>query len=539
MKLKKQIKLWGLTALVVFASGCEKDFLDINVDPNNPSKVTLAQLLTTAEISMVNSFGIGNPGMSTPASILVHQTVQRGSVDAYNVSGEDFQIQTAWQNLYSGALMDLKVIIEQGTQEEAYPYVGIAKILTAYSYSMMVDLWGDIPFSEALQGADVRFPNYDDDAAIYPQLFALIDEGIADLEGDGIAPANDDVIYGGILEKWRRFAKTLKLKMYNQIRLVDDVSDEVNALIAENDMIREEGDDFELKYGNSVSPDDRNPAFVFEYTPGNKVTYISPYFYEIMTDQSNLNDVLSGITDPRVPYYWFNQLADGDAAQNPVEYHNTGDGFLSIWFASQGINQGFQQDRSQSILGLYPVGGRFDDDEGGEAGLTGEVTGPGDVAQRLLPHFSYLYILAELGLTEAGVSIDPRAYLDSAIESSFAKVNAIAEEADAPEISGTDINSYISQVMALYDAAGPEGKLELIMTEKWIASFGFALDAYTDYRRTGYPIMYDPNSDPLPFTVTSRGYPVSFAYNAQALNLNDNAPEQKTVTTDRVFWDPN
>jgi hypothetical protein len=78
------------------------------------------------------------------------------------------------------------------------------------------------------------------------------------------------------------------------------------------------------------------------------------------------------------------------------------------------------------------------------------------------------------------------------------------------------------------------------MTEKWIASFGFSLDAYTDYRRTGFPIMFDPNSDPIPFTVTSRGYPVSLAYNSQSLNLNRNAPtEQKIVTTDRIFWDPN
>ena len=91
--------------VVTGLSGCE-EFLDINVDPRNPSKVAVAQLLTAGEIAMVNSFGIGSDGLSTPVSILVHQTVQRGSVDSYNVTGEDFQIQTAWQNLYSGALED-------------------------------------------------------------------------------------------------------------------------------------------------------------------------------------------------------------------------------------------------------------------------------------------------------------------------------------------------------------------------------------------------------------------------------------------------
>ena len=538
MQFHKNIKTAVFATIIAVASGCE-DFLDINVDPNNPSEVTVSQLLTAGEIAMVNSFGIGSPGLSTPASILVHQTVQRGSVDSYNVSGEDFQIQTAWQNLYSGALQDFKVIIEQGTEENNLMYVGIAKILTAYTYSMMVDVWGDIPFSEALMGADAQFPKYDDDATIYPQLFEMLDAGIADLETEeGVAPGSDDVIYGGDLDLWRQFAKTVKLKMYNQIRLVEDVSAEVNALIAEGDLM-EEGGDFELWYGTSVAPDDRNPAFVLEYTPGNRPSYISPYFYQIMTDQSALNDVLAGIQDPRVPYYWFEQLAPNEAPQNPAEYHVPSEGFLSIWFASQGVDQGWQQDRSLTVLGLYPIGGRYDDGEGGEVDLSGDVSGPGNSPQRLLPFFSSLYIQSELALEEPGVTGDARALFEDAMYASFDKVNEIADEAGVEIIAEADIQTYVNAVLAKYDAADNTGKLELIMTEKWIASFGFALDAYTDYRRTGFPIMYDPNSDPLTYTLTSRGYPVALAWNAQAMNLNQNAPPQKTVTQDRVFWDPN
>jgi hypothetical protein len=539
MKVKIYLKALTAAVMMTVASGCEKDFLDINVDPNNPSDVPLSQLLTQAEVTIANSFGIGNPGLSTPASILVHQTVQRGSVDAYFVSGEDFQIQTAWQNLYSGALEDLRQIIKKGTEDEQLHYVGISKILTAYTYSMMVDLWGDIPFSEALAGDEFLHPVYEDDATIYPALIAMLDEGIADLAtGTGDSPGAADLFYPDNEGAWTRAAKSIKLKMLNQTRLIADVSTEVNALMAEG--LLEEGEDFELVYGNSVSPDDRNPAFVLEYTLGNRPTYISPYFYEIMTDQSGLNDVLSGIVDPRVPYYWFNQLVNTNNAQNPTEYTDSQTGFLSIWFASQGVNQGFQQDVSQTVLGLYPIGGRYDDDNGGVVNTSGEVTGPGDVAQRLLTHFAILYTRAELALTEPGVSGDPRALFEEAMYSSFQKVNTIAANADAPEIDEDEVTAYVTAVLAKYDAADNEGKLELIMTEKWIASFGFALDAYTDFRRTGYPIMFDPNTDPLNYTVTSRQYPVSLAYNSNSLNLNQNAPaEQKSVTTDRIFWDPN
>jgi hypothetical protein len=241
-----------------------------------------------------------------------------------------------------------------------------------------------------------------------------------------------------------------------------------------------------------------------------------------------------------VPYYWFDQLKPNGTPQNPTEYYDNTTGFLTIWFSSQGVNQGWQQDRSQTVLGLYPIGGRYDDGKGGEVNTSGNVSGPGDVAQRLLPYFSSLYIQAELALEEPGVTGDPRELFEAAMYASFQKVNDIADEAGVPLIEDDDIDAYVGEVLDKYDAGSQARKLELIMTEKWIASFGFAIDAYTDYRRTGFPVMYDPNTDPLPFTVTSRGYPVSLAYNTLSLNLNHNAPvEQKTVTTDRVFWDPN
>jgi hypothetical protein len=537
MNTSYKIKTLAMMVILIIASGCQQDFLDINTDPNNPSDVTLAQLLTNAQVTMVNSMGIGNDGLSTPTSILVHQTVQRGSVDQYVVGGEDYQIQTVWQNLYSGALQDLQIIIDKATTTEELHYRGIAKISQAYIFSIIVDAWGDVPFSEALKANVIRYPVYDDDASIYPKLFTMLDDGIADLAAADEQPGDDDLIYGGDLDLWRQFAKSLKLKLYNQVRLVDDVAAEVNALIAENDMIQA-GGDFEMAYGTSIAPDDRNPAFAVEYTRGSRTTYISPYFYEIMTNQSSFNDVLSGISDPRVPYYWFKQLTDPADAENPTEYTDD-NGFLSIYFSSQGVNQGWNQDGSQTILGLYPIGGRYDDGEGGNVNTTGAISGPGDVAQRLLTRFSEFYTRAELALMEPGVTGDARALFRQAMIESFAKVNSIADAAGAPVIAPGAITAYVNAVLAKYDAADNEGKLELIMTEKWIASFGFSVDAYTDYRRTGYPVMFDPNNDGIPFTSTSRGYPVSLAYTGNSINLNQNAPDQKTVTTDRVFWDPN
>ena len=87
------------------------------------------------------------------------------------------------------------------------------------------------------------------------------------------------------------------------------------------------------------------------------------------------------------------------------------------------------------------------------------------------------------------------------------------------------------------------------MTQKWIAGFGTTVDLFTDYRRTGYPVMYDPNTDILvlgpadheTYTSTSRDYPKSLPWPDAEINLNLNAPSQKNISTDaaRVFWDVN
>jgi hypothetical protein len=113
--------------------------------------------------------------------------------------------------------------------------------------------------------------------------------------------------------------------------------------------------------------------------------------------------------------------------------------------------------------------------------------------------------------------------------------------------------------MTEFDAGDNNKKMQLIMTEKWIQSFGSAVDAYTDYRRTGFPIMWDPsktsmapdgkiqppaNGDPFQATqkavpvLLSRTYPLTLPWVDDELETNPNAPEQKSPQTYKPFWLP-
>ncbi len=523
--------LLAFSAILFFASGCENGFLDINKDPNYPIQVPLRQLLPYAQVNLTNSLGLGPSGLSEPLSSFTHQIVVRDNWNTYFIVGDDFPIQQAWDNLYAGVFTDLRQTINLGTQQEAWQFVGIAQILKAYAASVMVDVWGDIPYEEATQGLSNPYPVFEKGQEVYPKLFALIDEGIANMDKtSAVAPGTSDLFFGGNADRWRKFAKSLKLKLYNQVRLTALYNDAaVKALVAEEDLMAAGSDDFELQYTSTPAPENRHPTFIQEYVQGPQY-FVSPYFYQIMQGESVLNPLLNGVADPRIPYYFYNQLTPTKPAQNPVSYRDGA--FLSIWFSSLDIdpNEGFDQDLSQTMLGLYPVGGKYD---AGQGVPVTQADGGGGF-QRLYTYATSLYTRAELALTKAsGENADE--LFKKAMEESFAEVNRMSG-APAP-ISDTDIKTYVDKVMALYTAGNADKKLEHILTQKWIANFGYGVESYNDIRRTGYPRPFDPTTDNNPFTVLSRNYVQSLPYSVTDLQINPNAPAPRNIATDKVFWD--
>jgi hypothetical protein len=559
-KIKNHINKSIVALIVVMLSttGCG-DFLDINTDPNNPQDVKLDLILPATEAAIFESLGNGSGGLSDLTSQFVHQTVQRNNSNFYQVTGDEFSISNAWPNLYSGALMDIKQMISKAEATKSYHYLGVAQTLKAYVYSMLVDVWGSAPYDEFGMGTENPFPTYNSGEEIYPKLFLLLDEAVANMKKESVEKiTGNDFVYGSKTDRidyWIKFANSLKLKLYNQVRLTDLYNDAaVAALITEDNFIDEMSGGFRLKYGSANNPENRHPLFVQDYVQAN-ANYIDPYFFLVLkgfgiNGQPVMNDVLEGIQDPRIPYYFYNQLKGGETPQNKTTSAKWGN-FLSIWFASLNIdpNEGFDQAQSQTLVGLYPAGGAYDNGSGVTGGVaSGQNAGLGGASyQRLYPYFAHLYTYAELALTK-GVSLgdyaDAGAIFKAAMIASFAEVNELAttkipavDPAPGDAKTSNDIEDYVNAVMAKYDAADDEGKLELILTEKWIASFGFSVDSYTDYRRTGYPEMFDPATDENPLTILNRNYPLSFPYYISDLQINPNAPAQRNPGFDKVFWD--
>ncbi|MCD4834641.1 MAG: SusD/RagB family nutrient-binding outer membrane lipoprotein [Bacteroidales bacterium] len=557
-------KILVLFTVIGLLTSCTGDWLDVNKNPNQPDVPYINLLLPGIQYDIADYLSVGYMNLGYVTGVYTHQISTREGIDQYGIAGDD--IEGYWELFYSRPLTDLDLLIEVGIENDYMQYVGIAKILKAYAYSQMVDIWGDIPYTEVNDPVIIS-PVFDNDEVIYAELFTMIDEGIADLQNttsvNEFVPGADDMIYGGDIDLWLKAANTLKLKLYNQVRetsMFNAVA--VNTLLA-GDLI-ESGEDFMMYFGITNNPENRNPGFVDEYSGSQISTYISPWFFEILNGENM--DIYNGITDPRIPYYFCNQHRS--STENPPEYMN-GD-FVSIYFGSTGTNRDHAGRSTFTMVGFYPVGGRYDsyndyiyfnNADSAKAitdSLNVEPLGAddalGNAPMRFITYADRLFIEAELALEE-GITVNGNAEVlfQNAVRASFDLIDIIIDGTGESAPNFSDLSSdedYITLIMSEFTTASAAEQFEMIMTQKWIQSWGANVDAYTDYRRTGYPVMFDANSNDgeqsggpdgsgIATTQCTRGYPLSFPYPNSELDLNTNAPEQKIITTDNVFWDIN
>ncbi|MFD1161812.1 MULTISPECIES: SusD/RagB family nutrient-binding outer membrane lipoprotein [Hwangdonia] len=557
----KRYHILPIFIVVISLFGCD-NYLDVDTDTDNPTVAPMNQLLpnieiTTALLADWNNFSGEVLGTQT------HQGVSRSSQDQYGTQANNIPLNNDWNNVYL-ALTDLETLISQAETDGATVYKGIGQLLKAYMMSVAVDLWGDVPYSEAtllIQG--VVSPVFDDSETIYQDIFNLIDEAKVNLNNpSGLLPAADDFYYAGSTSKWIKFANTFKLKLLNQIRLSSSPlfsQSALDALVAENNFFASNADDFQFIHTATVSPqDERNQLFQAAYGGAQVDHYVSPWFYEILMGMNP--NIHTGNQDPRIPYYWANQLQPGQFPRDQADpisgdpradYWDSSTGFFTIRFGSVGPWRDGAVANDATFPGIFPCGGRYDDGQGFARTVA---SGTGVAPRRILTYDEFLYIQAEL-MHVGLITGDAAAKLTQAITASFAKVDQVVAGTGTtqtvPVLSGsTAVTDFIANIEAEFTAASAEKQMEIIMTQKWVATYGDQMDQYNDYRRTGYPVLADPNGtneyqldngDAYPLldtdTTLNNPYNRTFFWPENELNLNQNAPEQKTIATYRVFWD--
>lgn len=547
-----------LCVLAMVGSGCKK-FLDVNKNVNDPtpSSVPVSMVLSGAERNIANNLALGS-GLGNTMALYTHQITGRVAADRYGAGS------SGWEGLLS-AISNLNVIIDRGTTEKRFVYAGIAKILKAYTFSMMVDVWGEVPYTEFDKFDEgITQPKFDKGSEIYPKLLALLDEGIADIKNPATnpsTPGSDDYIYKGNTTNWIKAANTIKLKLYTQIRLVQDVKAQVTALLASPaTLINSQAESFMMPYGPVAATDDRHPAFGDYNATQRGGQLFSPWLYEIMKGRNP--DILNGIADPRIPYYIYNQKSPvggtNPTPENCTEFRDGG--FISILFGSTGPCRDGSNSQTYSLLGIYPAGGRYDDGAAKSVNSIGaQNAGTGALPHQFITYADRLYLEAEL--IHAGLAPgDAKAVFSKALDESFNQVDHLIVNYIKPGTAGSAqtvpliatlaaTTAYKTAVLAAFDAASAAKKLEYIMTEKWINRIENPVDNYTDYRRTKYPVLFAPAPEGTVTSVTGpdgkvtpvsndRKYPWSLPFSNTELQLNANAPPQKVPESFKVFWQP-
>ncbi|MBK7870636.1 MAG: SusD/RagB family nutrient-binding outer membrane lipoprotein [Saprospiraceae bacterium] len=539
--MKNIFRLALVATLFFFISACENTELDLLNNPNEvtPENAELDLLYNNVMLSFRN-FVVNASGELQPYVRLI----ALGGGDIYRNADSPNSFDNEWSGAYAGVLPDLNLIISLAQESGQNVHGGSAKIMKAYVLFTLVDMFGDVPYSESGKGVEFPNPKVDPGADVYAAAIALLDEAIKDLQTQGARPTND-LFYGGDVVKWRKLANTLKLRAYLQTRLVNtNAKAQIDAIIASGEYISATADDFQFPYSsNRANPDSRHPNYAAGYETGGPA-YQSNYFMWSMFGEKD-------VVDPRIRFYFYRQdgnINDEDfftldcrGAPKPPHFpewmpHCTAseDGY---WGRDHGNDDGIPPDNlKRTAWGVYPAGGKFDDDSFKGIGNSGTDGARGAGIQPIVLGAWVDFMRAEAALT-LGTAGDPRALLEAAIRKHIAKVISFSKGLlsipAAFEPTQANIDAYVTEVLRLYDEAPTnDAKLNIIIKEYHISLFTMGIDAYNTYRRTGKPANMQPMRDPNP-----GDFPRSMWYPSNFVNLNA-AADQKELTK-QVFWDTN
>jgi hypothetical protein len=517
---------------------CESFELQGQDNPNqlNASKADPDLVLSNIQVSFASFFY----SMSDDARRITRMNNMFGT---YGAIVDPVQTDAQWRSAYSGILTDIKTVENSPVANIPY-HKAIAKIIKAYVMVTLVDFYGDVPYSKSILGSADLNPAADSGSAIYDAMIVNIDEAIVLLGNTNVAPLTD-LYYSGDSTKWIKLANSLKLKMYNNLRLTRDVSAQVNAIVASGKILSSNSDDFNYKYSSVNAPtDSRHPDFIANYFAP-KDGYLSNSYYKLLLLDK------PGIVDPRIRHYFYRQTTAAATGTNLpclgnplIPICSVGGGY---WGRDHADNTGLPNDNTRrTIVGLYPFGGKFDNSTNvGNINLTAATDRGADGAGFLnILDYSYVqFMLAELSLTEPGVVGAPATLLTNAVTQNINKVRAFRTDKQIiylPSNIATPavVTSYIAAVNAKYTAAvTPSDKLNVIMKEYYIALWGNGCESYNMIRRTGMPLLNAANIGTQAPVSAAGDFPRSYPLPSISVSNNNNA--QQHASTQQIFWDNN
>nr|WKN35827.1 SusD/RagB family nutrient-binding outer membrane lipoprotein [Tunicatimonas sp. TK19036] len=464
--MKLLIKTWMMAfGLLIAVGACTEEFEEINSNPNKPTEVDPQYLLPHAIQSAVDNYW-GNKTRNERLNF-DHAMSWTGYLtrNIYENEGDNYNVQpsvniTTWEVFYTDALINFQKIITFSDAESESPnpnFEGIGIGMQAWTFAVLTDVWGAIPYSQALAGtADepVYSPGYDSQEAVYAGVIEQLKLANEKLDPNGPAIAGD-IMFGGDIMMWKKFFNSTRFKLLNrQAHKVASSGTEMQTMLddpATYPMMESNDDIAQLQYGAVPT---NNPWHDILIQQGRSDWNIN----------SMLVNTLQNYDDPRLEVY----ATPGSLAEGVYSGHPSGlPGEIATNYLgySAVINQDiFAQTTSPAVLMSYA---------------------------------ELEFIKAEAAL-DGDISGDPQAFMETGIEASFDQFGLVLPA------------GYLAQV-------GGATK-EAIMTQKWLALFGQGIESWTELRRTGYPVL--PAHDPRAQFKNDGILPTRMEYPSTEASLN-------------------
>jgi len=358
-----------LAGIMFSGSSCKKTFFtNTNINPQAPASVGPNVQLSTVEIALGYTMG---GDLTRFAGMLDQQIFGANSQSqtwyAYGLNPGNFD--NLWPDLYTSTMENDYDLMKNADAASYNAYSGITRILMAYTLQIMVDCWGDIPYSQALRGAANLHPAYDPAPNLYDTISTLVDLGIAqltDAKPGSIVPGSEDQIYLGNTTQWVKFGHAIKARLYMH-QSKGNAAMAGNAITEIAQSFTSNADNAQYLFGNTQTS--ANPRYQFNRDRPGDETYAN----------ATISMQMKALKDPRFPIY-FDEANDG--------------------------------------LGLDPTGTHF----GGLNNYYGSVSSPVE----FITYEELLFMKAEATITISGDIATAQGYYDSAIVASMTKLGVAA-----------------------------------------------------------------------------------------------------------------
>jgi hypothetical protein len=486
--------IFSVAILSLFMTSCVNDEADFNNNVDKPYDVPSQTLLTNAEKQLTDQ--MTTPSVNSGPFRYLSQTwaaTQYTDESRYVFSTRNVS-DTHWLYLYGRVIGNLESVkaavakeVKPSSQAQAdfdkiqVNKVAIANILQLYTFQILVDTFGNIPYSEAVT-TGIVLPKYDDAATIYSSLITKLDAAIATIDASTTSFDAGEVIYSGNMTKWKLFANSLKVKI--GLNLAD-----VNPALAKSTV--------ESGFSGGVITTNADNA-VFKYVT--VAPNYNPLYANLVASGRNdfvptslIIDDMNSLNDPRRSAYFAQNLVDED--KNPLPYKGG-------VYGSANTYSNFTHISAKIAAADFPA-------------LLFEAT-------------EVNFYLAEAAARGYAVGGTAETYYNNAIKASFENWG----------VAGVD--AYIASPAVSYTTAPGATFKEKIGHQAWIGLFNRGFESWTTYRRLDYPALVAPAaaSEDADGVVPKR---LTYPVNEQTVNNASWKAASAAIGGDKlankIFWD--